>query len=64
MQIDNMYVAIGLHNFIKSHSRNKEDIYYTLTNVLDDISNNSGVIMIQSSLAQINKLWNKIAIKI
>lgn len=60
-QIDIVYAAMGLHNFIKSHPGNEEDIYYTPTDIPDDAGSNSGAPIIQSSLAQINRLRDKIA---
>lgn len=62
--IDIVYAPIGLHNFIKSYLENEEDIYYTPTDILDDISSYSSASIIQFSSAQMNKLRNKITTKI
>lgn len=48
-QIDIVYAAIGLHNFIKLHPENEEDIYYISIDILDDIRNDSGIPTMQSS---------------
>ena len=48
-QIDIVYAAMGLHNFIKSHPGNEEDIYYTPINISDDAGNDGGILNMQSS---------------
>ena len=45
-QIDIRYVTMGLHNFIKSHPGNEEDIYYTRTDIFDDAGSDGGASII------------------
>lgn len=52
---------MGLHNFIKSHPGNEEDIYYTPTDIPDDAGSNGGAPIIPSSSAQMNMLRDRIA---
>lgn len=58
-QIDIVYIAIGLHNFIKSNFENEKDIYYIPINIFDDTDSNGDKLIIQSSLVQMNKLIDK-----
>lgn len=64
MQIDIIYVAMGVHNFIKSYLRNKKDIYSTLTNIPDNAKNNGTIPIMQSSSIEMNSLRDQMAAKI
>lgn len=63
-QVDIIYAVMGLHNFIKSHPGNEEDIYYTPIDIPDDAGSDGGIPTMQSSSAQMNlrdgmaaKMW-------
>lgn len=58
-QIDIVYAAISLHNFIQSHPENEKDIYYMLTDIPDDSGSDSGISIMQSSSTQMNGLKNR-----
>lgn len=64
MQIDIAYAAMRLHNFIKSHPGNEEDIYYTQIDIPDDAGRQGGIPTTQSSSAQMNNLRDRMAAKI
>lgn len=51
MEINIVYVAMDFHNFIKFYSENEKDIYYILTNILNNVDSNDRVSIIQFSLA-------------
>lgn len=63
-QIDIIYAVIGLHNFIKSHLGNEEDIYYIPVDIPDDTRSDSSIPTMQSISIQMNSLKNKMAAKI
>lgn len=59
IQIDIVYAGMGLHNFIKSHPGNGEDMYYTPTGIPDDAGSDGGAAIIQSSSAQMNSIRDR-----
>lgn len=46
---------MGLHNFIKLHPGNEEDMYYTPIDIPDD----GGILNMQSTLAQMNSMGDR-----
>lgn len=60
-QIDIVYAAMGLHNFIKVHPGNEEDIYSAPIDIPDDAGSDGGIPTIQSSSAHMNNLRDRMA---
>lgn len=60
-QINIVYAAMGLYNFIKSHPGNEKDIYYTPTNISDGAGSDVGILTMQSSSAQMNRMKDRMA---
>lgn len=63
-QIDIVYAIIGLHNFIKVHPRNEEDIYFAPINTFDNARSDGNISTMQSNSAQMNDLKDPMAAKI
>lgn len=63
-QIDNVYIAMGLHNFIKIQPKNEKIIYFALIDISNNVGSDNNIFIIQSNLAQIKNLKDKIASRI
>lgn len=60
-QVDIVYAAMDLHNFIKAHPGIEEDIYHILIDIPDDAGADNGGGTLQSSSTQINAMRDRIA---
>lgn len=60
-QVDIVYAAMGLHNFIKMHPGNEEDIYSAPVDIPHNTRSDGGIPTMQSSSAQMNNLRDRMA---
>lgn len=60
-QVDIVYAVLGLHNFIKIHPGNEEDIYYVPMEIPDDAEIDKGGGTQKSDSSQMNAMRDSVA---